>query len=187
MEEPSVAGAIVISPGTLSMTLHDVGDPEPNWWPRDSRARSRRWAQAIGKIRSEPVAPPPYRFVGNVSALSQDQLKIPQFEAEHVVQRHGSAADDLSGEGGARPRINVTPSLRIRQREPAARVGDARPTIVAIPQLGCPRDQRQRIKFSLQEVSHPQGTCARSPAPAPRAGGIDARGACDHHSPPSAA
>jgi hypothetical protein len=42
-------------------------------------------SQTIGEIRPEFLPPAPYRLVGDVDAtLSQDQLNIPQAEAEHV-------------------------------------------------------------------------------------------------------
>ena len=51
--------------------------------------------QAIGEIRTELLAPPSHRLVGDENAsFSQDQLHIAQAEAEYVVQPHGMA-DDL--------------------------------------------------------------------------------------------
>jgi pimeloyl-ACP methyl ester carboxylesterase len=59
-------------------------------WPTTS--------QTISEIRTEFPAPAPYRLVGDVdAALRQDQLNIPQAEAEHMVQPDGMA-DDSGGE-----------------------------------------------------------------------------------------
>jgi hypothetical protein len=55
-------------------------------------------AQAVGETRAELLAPASHRLVGDDdTTFRQDQLDIPQAEAEHVVQPHGMA-DDLSGE-----------------------------------------------------------------------------------------
>jgi hypothetical protein len=61
-------------------------------WPRPVTA------QAVGETRTEFLAPTSHRLVGDENAaLSQEQLNIPQAEAEHVVQPD-SVADDLGGE-----------------------------------------------------------------------------------------
>ena len=61
-------------------------------WPRALAA------QAVGETRTEFLAPASHRLVGDDNAaLSQEQLNIPQAEAEHVVQPD-SVADDLGGE-----------------------------------------------------------------------------------------
>jgi hypothetical protein len=55
-------------------------------------------AQAVGETRTGFLAPAPDRLIGNDNAtLSQEQLDIPQTEAEDAVQPD-SVADDLSGE-----------------------------------------------------------------------------------------
>jgi hypothetical protein len=53
-------------------------------------------AQSVGKTRCKFLAPAPHRLVGDEdTAFRQDQLDIPETEAEHVVQPDG-VADDLS-------------------------------------------------------------------------------------------
>ena len=55
-------------------------------------------AQSVGKTRCKFLAPAPHRLVGDEdTAFRQDQLDIPETEAEHVVQPDG-VADDLSCE-----------------------------------------------------------------------------------------
>jgi hypothetical protein len=50
-------------------------------WPRPTAA------QAVGETRTEFLAPASHRLVGDENAaLSQEQLNIPQAEAEHVPQ-----------------------------------------------------------------------------------------------------
>jgi hypothetical protein len=50
-------------------------------WPRPAAA------QAVGETRTEFLAPASYRLVGDDNtALSQEQLNIPQAEADHVVK-----------------------------------------------------------------------------------------------------
>jgi hypothetical protein len=70
---------------------HFVEMPLVPWsWPAAS--------QAIGETRAEFLAPAAHRLVGDDNAmLGQEQLNIPQAEAEHVVQPHG-VANDLGGE-----------------------------------------------------------------------------------------
>jgi hypothetical protein len=52
-------------------------------------------AQAVSETRSEFLAPTSYRLVGDRdAALSQEQLNVPQAEAERVIQPDG-VADDL--------------------------------------------------------------------------------------------
>jgi hypothetical protein len=61
-------------------------------WPRPVAA------QAVGETRTEFLAPASHRLVGDDNAaLSQEQLNIPQAEAEHVIQPD-RIADDLGGE-----------------------------------------------------------------------------------------
>ena len=63
-------------------------------------------AHAIGERRGKFLAPAPDRLVGdNDAALSQNQLNIPQTEAEDVVQPDG-VADNLSGEAISIVRIS---------------------------------------------------------------------------------
>jgi hypothetical protein len=61
-------------------------------WPRPAAA------QAVSETRAEFLAPASYRLVGDHDAgLSQEQLNVPQAEAEHVVEPDG-VADDLGWE-----------------------------------------------------------------------------------------
>ena len=54
-------------------------------------------SQATGKTRGKFLAPASHRLVGDDhAALSQDQLNIPQAEAEYVIQSD-SVADDIGG------------------------------------------------------------------------------------------
>ena len=97
MDKDIQRNAILID-STLEIMLHAL-DLDENLikmplisgpWPTTS--------QTIGKIRTELLAPALYRLVGDIDAtLSQDQLNIPQAEAERVVQPDGMA-DDLGGE-----------------------------------------------------------------------------------------
>ena len=89
--------AILID-GAPEVMLHAL-DPDEDFvqvplvpWPRPAAA------QAVGETRTEFLAPASHRLVGDENAaLSQEQLNIPQAEAEHVVQPD-SVADDLGGE-----------------------------------------------------------------------------------------
>ena len=89
--------AILID-GAPEIVLHAL-DPDEDFvhvplipWPRPAAA------QAVGETRTEFLAPASHRLVGDDNAsLSQEQLNIPQAEAEHVVQPD-SVADDLGGE-----------------------------------------------------------------------------------------
>jgi hypothetical protein len=55
-------------------------------------------AQAVGETRAEFLVPASYRLIGDHdAALSQEQLNMPQAEAEHVVEPDG-VADDLGWE-----------------------------------------------------------------------------------------
>jgi hypothetical protein len=81
-------------------------------WPRPTAP------QAIGEIRTEFLAPPSHRLVGDDNAsFSQDQLHIAQAEAEYVVQPHG-VADDLGRKPMAvawvRWRLHATTLVRLR-------------------------------------------------------------------------
>ena len=65
--------------------------------------------QAAGETCSELLAPAPHGFVGDDSAsLSQEQLNIPQAEAEHVIEPDG-VSDDLGWEPVAIVRIGRRP------------------------------------------------------------------------------
>ncbi len=76
-------------------------------------------AQTISKALAEFLAPAPYRLVGdNDGPLSQQQLNVPQAEAEHVIRPH-RMADDLSGEAMA--------VVRVRGRLHAASLDRAHP------------------------------------------------------------
>ena len=96
--------AILID-GAPEIMLHAL-DPDEDlvhvplvpWpWPAAS--------QAVGETRAEFLAPASHRLVGDDdAALSQDQLNIPQAEAEHVVQPDG-VADDLGGKPMAVVRV----------------------------------------------------------------------------------
>jgi hypothetical protein len=78
------------------VVLHTL-DPDENFvhvplvsWPASARV--------VGETRSEFLAPAPHRLIGeDDTALSQEQLDIPQTEAEDVLQPD-SVADDLGGE-----------------------------------------------------------------------------------------
>jgi hypothetical protein len=62
-------------------------------------------AQAASKARAEFLAPAPNGLVGDDNApLSQNQLDIPQTEAEHMVQPD-RMADDLGGKAMAIVRV----------------------------------------------------------------------------------
>jgi len=55
-------------------------------------------AQAVGETGGELLAPAAHRLIGDDdTTLGQDQLNIPQAEAEHMVQLD-TVADDLSRE-----------------------------------------------------------------------------------------
>ena len=61
--------------------------------------------QSVGETRCEFLAPAPHRLVGyDDTAFRQDQLDIPQTEAEHVIQPD-SVADDLGGKPMAVVRV----------------------------------------------------------------------------------
>ena len=61
-------------------------------WPRPAAA------QALSETHAEFLAPASYRLVGDHdAALSQEQLNVPQAEAEHVVEPDG-VADGLGWE-----------------------------------------------------------------------------------------
>jgi hypothetical protein len=76
---------------TMDPNEHLVHVPLVSWsWPAA--------AQAVDETRTEFLAPAPDRLIGNDNAtLSQEQLDIPQTEAEDAVQPD-RMADDLSGE-----------------------------------------------------------------------------------------
>src|ERR1700722_2523801 len=84
--------------GAPEVLLHAL-DPDEDFvhvplvpWPRPAAA------QAVGETRTEFLAPALHRLVGDDNgALSQEQLNIPQAEAEQVVQPD-SVADGLDGE-----------------------------------------------------------------------------------------
>jgi len=62
-------------------------------------------AQTVGEALAELLAPPPYRLIGDHDApLSQEQLDIPEAEAERMIQPH-CVADDLRGEAVAVVRV----------------------------------------------------------------------------------
>jgi hypothetical protein len=83
---------------TLDPDKHLVHVPFVAW----SRPASSR---AVGETRREFLAPASHRLVGDDEAtLSEDQLNIPQAQAEHVLQPD-RVADDLGGEPMAVVRV----------------------------------------------------------------------------------
>jgi hypothetical protein len=104
----------ILVDGAPKVVLNTL-DPDENLiqvpfiaWPRPAAAHT------IGERRGKFLAPAPDRLVGhNDAAFSQNQLNVPQTEAENVVQPDG-VADNLSGEAMA--------IVRIRWRLHAARL-----------------------------------------------------------------
>src|ERR1700722_11901747 len=102
--------------GAPEVLLHAL-DPDEDFvhvplvpWPRPAAA------QAVGETRTEFLAPALHRLVGDDNgALSQEQLNIPQAEAEQMVQPD-SVADGLDGEP-------VAPSCRQSRQPPRIRPG----------------------------------------------------------------
>ena len=117
--------------GTPEIVLHAL-DPDKDFihvplipWPWPPTP------QAAGETCSELLAPAPHGFVGDDGAsLSQEQLNIPQAEAEHVIEPDG-VADDLGWEPVAIVRIGGG-SYR-QSHPPPSRRPD--PVIVTIPLL----------------------------------------------------
>ena len=77
-------------------------------------------AQAAGKAPAELLAPAPNSLIGDHNAtFSQEQLDIPQAEAEHMVQPD-SMSDDLGGKAMAVVRLrwwlDTVTVARVRSR-----------------------------------------------------------------------
>jgi hypothetical protein len=77
-------------------------------------------AQAVGKASAEFLAPAPNSLIGNDSAtFSQEQLDIPQAEAEQMVQPD-NMTDDLGGKAMAVARVrrwlHTVAVARVRSR-----------------------------------------------------------------------
>jgi hypothetical protein len=77
-------------------------------------------AQAVGKAPAEFLAPAPNSLIGNDSAtFSQEQLDIPQAEAEQMVQPD-NMTDDLGGKAMAVARVrrwlHTVAVARVRSR-----------------------------------------------------------------------
>ena len=91
--------------GAPQITLHAL-DPDEHLVHVPLVAGSRpSAAQAVSKALAEFLAPAPNGLIGDDDAtFSQEQLNIPQAEAEHMVQPD-SLADDLGGKAMAVVRV----------------------------------------------------------------------------------
>jgi hypothetical protein len=95
----------VLIHGTPKITLHALNpDEHLIQMPLVTGPRTTA-AQAFGKALAKFLAPAPNGLIGDDDAtLGQQELNIPQAEAEHVIQPD-SMADDLGGKAMAVARV----------------------------------------------------------------------------------